>query len=140
MIKRNSSKPAGTTLICVLVCLSVSTAIVTTTIRGTLQTRRNERLLRQMRQTEFLLDAGILRAAQKLADSAEYSGEVWRPTAALPGFDDVRVEIEIAKPSDSAAPQRVNVVAKLATGVTAAGITQRSYTFEFKASPTSNEE
>lgn len=139
MTKRPSFSRAGATLICVLVCVSVSTAIVSSMVANTLQARRNERLQRQMVQTEFLLDAAISRATLQLGRSPEYSGEVWRPTAALPGFDDVRVDINVSKASDENDAKLVKVIARLATGVIRPLATQRSHTFEF-ISTTPNEE
>lgn len=138
MITPPRSNRHATTLICVLVCVSVSTAIASAAMRETLRSRRNERLLRQMRQTEFLMDAGVHRAAQQLRRSADYRGELWRPTAALTGFDDVRVEIEVSptdEPDDSA---QVRVVAKLTSGMVQPTATQRSHTFVFNPSHSSN--
>ena len=108
-------------------------------ICSTLQTKRAERLQRQMVQTEFLLDAAIDRARHQLTRSAEYTGEVWRPEAALPGFDDVQVDIDVSKPNEESDSKLVKVVAKLATGVDYPMATQRSHTFEF-ISATPNEE
>ncbi|MGV3485760.1 MAG: hypothetical protein ACO1RT_15190 [Planctomycetaceae bacterium] len=137
--RRHTSKRAGATLICVLVCVSVSTAILSSMVCNTLRAKRQERLQRQMVQTEFLLDAAISRASQRLARDSGYTGEVWQPTAALPDFEDVQVDINISQASEESDSKLVKLVVRLAKGAVHPIATQRSHSFEF-TSPTSNQE
>jgi hypothetical protein len=106
-------------LICALVCLSVSTAIVLTTVHQSIQFRRHARKDRQVHQTQWLLDAGIRKAISELTADENYGGESWRPTSALNGYSHVLVEIEV-KPSEADESVRtVRVIAQL--GKTASG-------------------
>ena len=105
----------GSVLICVLVCLSIATALVTATIRTALQARHQVRTQHQLRQTELLLEAGVVRAVRKFGSEAEYTGERWDLVGdTIPGFDAVRVEIEVERSGLSGA-RRIHVVARLPT-------------------------
>lgn len=121
----------GVVLICALVCLAVATAIVLTTIRQALDARRHGRMERQLRQTEYLLDAGIRRAVAGLRGSDDYSGETWRPVGALPRMESVLVEIHIFRPIDNPSSHQVTILAKLGHSAALASQTQRSHTFTF---------
>lgn len=94
-MNRRPKPRGGALLICVLVCLLVASAMVTATTLSALQSRRNVRLQHQMRQTELLLDAGILRAVSQLQRSDVYEGETWRPENAVDRFNHASVEIRI---------------------------------------------
>ncbi len=108
-------------LVCVLVCMAVATALVVATTRSALRARREVRTQRQLRQVEFVLEAGIQRAARQLATDAQYSGETWTLSeATVHSLGSAQVEIEVS-------PREVRVVARMpATGPT---VVQRSYTF-----------
>ncbi|MDC0278737.1 hypothetical protein OAL43_00880 [bacterium] len=94
----------GTLMICVLVCLSVATAIMSLSTLSAIRARRATLLTRQMRQTELLLDAGILRAAKQLTRSPEYAGEDWNPEdktlAAYSPIVTIRVNPNLSNSSD----------------------------------------
>jgi hypothetical protein len=81
-----------------------------------LRVRRDMRLQLQMRQTELLLDAGILRAAKQLRNAEDYRGETWRPSRDRVGFDSPLVQIQVRREpgSDRA---RIEVVAQLGSPV-----------------------
>lgn len=141
----------GAVLIAVLACLVITTAIAALTVRQSLEARRQGRVERQLRQTQYLLDAGIRRAAERLRADASYSGETWEPTAALARFGDVRVEIRITGTDDEdtasedatredptaddptvpATGRQVEITARLGPGESAAHATQLSYRFPF---------
>lgn len=151
----------GAVLIAVLACLVITTAIAALTVRQSLEARRQGRVERQLRQTQYLLDAGIRRAAERLRADASYSGETWEPTAALARFGDVRVEIRITGTDDEdtasedtasedtasedatreeptaddptvpATERQVEITARLGPGESAAHATQLSYRFPF---------
>ncbi len=119
----------GVVLICALVCLSVATALVVTTVHQSLGVRRQGRMQWQLRQTEYLVDAGIRRAVARLGADEDYAGETWHPAAALPDFASVAVEIDVM-PLDEVPPRwEVTVVAKLSQSDSLAFRTQRSQTF-----------
>ncbi len=114
MNKLRRKPHSGALLICVLVCLLVASAMVTATTRSALQSRRDVRLQHQMRQTELLLDAGVLRAASQLQRSNDYEGETWRPKNALARFDNPSVEIRIsAGKQNKKDSRRIEVIASL---------------------------
>jgi hypothetical protein len=125
----------GALLVCVLVCLLVASALVTTMLRHTLRSRREVRVNHQRIQTEFLLDAGILRAARQLKKSPEYVGESWQPSGAIDRFPNAMVEIEVASSEADSALSEVRVTASLGVALqdaqtSAASRTQRTYVFE----------
>ena len=115
-MKNQQRRPhSGALLICVLVCMLVASAMVTATTRSALQARRDIRLQHQMRQTELLLDAGILRAASQIQQSNQYEGETWRPKEALSRFDNPSVEIRISSDEKKDNSRHVEVIASIGT-------------------------
>jgi hypothetical protein len=91
----------------------------------------------QMRQTEFLLDAGILRAARQLRRSSDYRGETWRPRSSTVGFESPVVEIRVSEGEDPRARQ-VEVLAQVGSPLadlrrSNPSQTSRSYEFTFEA-------
>src|SRR5690606_1932738 len=124
-----SRQQHGVVLICALVCLSVATALVVTTVQQSLGVRRQGRMQWQLRQTEYLLDAGIRRAVARLSADEDYAGETWQPAAALPGFASVAVEIDVLPSDEESSTRQVTVVARLSRSDSLAFRTQRSQTF-----------
>jgi hypothetical protein len=110
---RSEKQRGGSIVVCVLVCLLVASTMVTVTTTWALRSRREVRLGHQMRQTELLLDAGVLRAARRLQDSSDYQGESWRPAAAITRFDNALVEIRVTADEQDSASRRVEVIASL---------------------------
>lgn len=114
-------------LICVLVCLAISLALVMSCTQRALRAHREMRALRQQRQTEFLLEAGVQRAAQRLQANEDFTGETWElSTETIPGYQSAQVEINVS-PFDGDWPRQVKVVAQLSGG--GAKVMRRSYTF-----------
>jgi type II secretory pathway component PulK len=110
-IHRRRHSRGGALLVCVLVCLLVACSLVTAMTSNALRFRRDVRLQHQMRQTELLLDAGVLRAARLLRASSDYQGESWRPDHAIERFGNPQIEIRVETiDSDS---RRVAVTAGL---------------------------
>lgn len=127
----------GTLVVCVMVCLLVASTIVTATTQMALRSRREVRREQQMRQTELLLDAGILRASNKLRASADYQGEVWRPTGAITRFVGANVDIRVSLDPQQNDSRQIEVIASLGTAVAdaqqnTASLTRRSHRFELK--------
>ena len=158
--KTLARRRTGAVLISVLACLVVTTAIAALTVRQSLEARRQGRVERQLRQTQYLLDAGIRRAAERLRADASYSGETWQPTVALARFGAVRVEIRVttvegedavdnnavetdAAREDTSADgmrpaatkRQVEITARLGPGESAAHATQLSYRFPISTAP-----
>jgi hypothetical protein len=149
---KGASRRRGTIVICVLACLIVATALVASSTQAALRSRKSVRLQQQLRQTELLCQAGVLRAAQQLKKSDSYTGEQWRPRLGLEppshavgsaprGGEAVEavVDIRVTAADD---PQRrdVEVVATCDPHVMSAGPMQRSHHFTFQISATSASE
>lgn len=119
-------------LICVLACMAVVTSLVANTTRMALTTRKAMRSQHQLRQVELLLEAGVARAAKRLSDNPEYTGETWQlsPTT-LTCAEQAEVKISVT-PDGEVWPPEVTVVAKL--GPTDAVQMKRSHTFAINVS------
>jgi hypothetical protein len=106
----------GAILIVALVCLLLVMALVALLLQGTLRARRQLRAERDRRQAEFLLTAGIERAAQRLAAEADYRGETWDlPAEAIVGTSTGQVTIRAAR-AEASDPWQVHVVAEYPLG------------------------
>jgi hypothetical protein len=133
----------GTLVVCVVVCLLVATSLAAATTHAALRWRRSLRMEHQMRQTEFLLDAGILRAASQLRRFSDYRGETWRPRSSTVGFESPVVEIRV-KASEDPQALHVDVVARMGNPLadlqrSNPSQTSRSYTFTFEAASDSQD-
>jgi len=144
-MKRNKShRRRGVVLICVLACLAVSTVLIALSIQSALRSRREVRLHLQLRQTELLCEAGVLRATKKLRDDAAYPGEQWNPQLASETYHSPNVLIEVVPNqansnisdygnNDSAAAVTVTVTAKLDSHLDHDGPMQRSHLFNWQS-------
>ncbi len=138
-MKRNNSHPRrGVVLVCVIACLAVSTVLIALSIQSALRSRREARLHLQLRQTELLCEAGVLRATQKLRDDAAYTGEQWSPPLATDSYHSPSVLIEvIAAPANSDLGTQTNatvsITAKLDSHLDQDGPMQRSRHFIWQA-------
>lgn len=120
--------------IAVLACLVVIVSLATSLIVSTLRARREVSVLHQVRQTDYLLDAGILLASNRLQDSPDYKGETWEPSDAVPGFHQAKVVINVTH--DDQSSLGIEVIASLANRPTGsdrkgAFLTQRSHRWSF---------
>ena len=141
----------GTILICVLACLVAITAMLGSTVQTALRCRHAVRTQKQLRQTDLLLEAGVLRAAQQLKSSPLYEGEQWRPRLFSQADrvgehdrdedanDEAIVEIRVSE-TDDASVRSVNVIARLDSQLTSTGPLQRSHQFNFHIAATSSSE
>ena len=86
---------SGAVLVTTIVCLSIATALVAAVSQSALRVRRQVGVERQLRQAEWLLEAGANLAVQRVAAAPDYQGETWtlRPDA-LPGLAHAKVVIE----------------------------------------------
>ncbi len=132
----------GVLLFCVLVCLLVTSAIATATMQSALRARREVRWSHQMQQTQWLLEAGVHRAAKQLRQSDQYQGETWRPADAIAHFDNAAVVIRVTPADDGS--NEVNVTARLGVGLedtrsTTVSRTTRSHQFLFRSPENSSD-
>ena len=145
MIHQQKIRRGAAMLVVVLTCLLVVSALVRAMSLSTVRERRILKKELQLRQTELLLDAGVLRAARQLEIDPEYQGESWQPDSALQRFAKPRVEILVTTVAGDRLARSIRVVAQLsAAGEPQAGsdftITRRSHTFQFNPSTTSKAE
>jgi len=102
----------GTLIICVLVCMGITTTVMSLSIAGAVRSHRSIKKTQQLRQTDYLLDAGVLRSAQRLRQSIDYRGETWKPSSRNLTYLNPTVVISVEK--RNAPPEFVvNVVATL---------------------------
>lgn len=144
---------SGTVLICVLACLIVVTALIGSTTQAALRARNAARVQKQLRQTELLLEAGVLRAAQQLKRSADYDGEEWHPQlfpasqakskaesdGEVHSGGQATVDIRVTEADDSS-KRHIEVVARFDSHIAATGPLQRSHQFTISISPASSSE
>ena len=111
----NHHRPNGSVLVCVLVCVSVASALVVAMTKTALQAHRQLRHQRQLRQTELLVEASIERAVVRLSEDSAYRGETWElASKILPGYGAGRVRIVVAAEAESSPRSyRIEVVARL---------------------------
>jgi hypothetical protein len=96
---------SATVLIVALVTLLVVSSLVLSMVKRALDDRRQLRQEHDLQQVELLVEAGLRRAAIRLAADADFDGETWDiPAAELKGHGDARVVIEVAPPSAEESP------------------------------------
>lgn len=132
---RTKASRKGTVVLVVLACLIITSALVTTTVQSALRGRIEARNARQLRQTELLCEAGVMRSVERLRQSADYQGETWKPKLNIPqgeeeaSFERPIIEIRVKVPSNDGQERNIEVVAKLASKNNSHGPMQRSHTF-----------
>ena len=102
----------GVALLTAIVCLAVIAAICGSLIRVVYAQRQRTRLEERKLQAEWLAEAGLERAAAKLINSQDYSGEIWQIAAAeFAGRGGGSVKISVEKIADQPAKRLVRVQA-----------------------------
>lgn len=113
-----SGRRGGWTMVAVLVCLSIATAITALGMRTSLRARRQLNNQWQLEQTRLLLDAGIRRVGRLANEQPDYEGELWNLDGVLESYPEARVEIK-ALSSDASQPdadRRFEVVSIIRNG------------------------
>jgi hypothetical protein len=128
----------GTVIVAALVSMLIVMSMLGTLLQGSLRARRQLHAERDLRQTEFLLEAGLDRAALRLSREADYRGETWNlPSDQIVGRGDGQVAITASRgPSDG--PWEVKIVVEYPLG--SALSIQRSRTFFVQAQQRSLQE
>lgn len=112
---QDAQSKTSAALICVVACLAVATLLLAGMLKRTLLTKQQIRTERHLRQAEWLVQAGAERAAFRLANDAEYTGELWSLAAdAIVGADPGVVSISASR--DSTDRASVRVVAEYPSG------------------------
>lgn len=133
MSRQKSEARRGLVLICVIGCLVVCSVLIALTVQSSLRGRRESRLQLQLRQTELLCEAGVMRAAKQMETSEDYTGEQWHPELNLENYHDAVVDIRVAtvdqvEPSNQST-KKVTVIAKLDSYLDQDGPMQRTHSF-----------
>ena len=115
----------------VLACLVVVVSLAGSLVASTLRARREANVQHQLRQTDYLLDAGIQRAMAQLQESPDYPGETWVPGDIVPHFYRAKVVIVTLNEKEESL-SAIEVVASLANRPadadrSSAFVTQRSH-------------
>ena len=76
-----SRQRRGVAMIIVMVLLLVLSSVTITTVRAVIAQRKQFEIEKRHWQADWLLDAGLSRAAAQLASNADYSGETWKLSA-----------------------------------------------------------
>lgn len=103
----------GAALIYVLVCLGISISLVMTSLKSSLTHRRQTRQLLRVEQTDWLLEAGLVRAHRQLRNDDTYTGETWSVGDAIRGNEPAEIEIEVTRDESSNDSLTVRVIARL---------------------------
>lgn len=102
----------GVALLTAIVCLAVIAAICGSLIKVVHAQRQQTRLEERKLQAEWLAEAGLERAAAKLINSQDYSGEIWQIAATeFAGRGGGSVKISVKKIVDQPAKRLVRVQA-----------------------------
>jgi type II secretory pathway pseudopilin PulG len=129
----NQETRVGAVLVCVIACLAVTSVLAALTVQSSLRGRREARLQLQLRQTELLCEAGVMRAVKRLQSSSGYAGEQWQPELNLENYHDVIVDIQVAAVEKEATQPRtlkdVTVIARLDSFLDHDGPMQRTHNF-----------
>lgn len=136
---RRSDLRSGTILICVLACMVLTSSLTAATIRAVLRDRREVRADQQLRQTELLCEAGVMRAARGLQANSDYEGERWTPNISDSLWPDAVVTISI-KGSEEAGLSSVQVVASLGSEAHFVNPMQRTHVFTIETPTPSTSE
>src|SRR5687768_2951716 len=95
MMRINGNR-RGAVLVAVLVVMMVASLLFGAMLRTNRDEHRLLRIYQQRLQAQELAQAGLERAAARLAGDDAYAGEIWQiPAAELTGADPAAVAIEV---------------------------------------------
>lgn len=119
MNKQHLPRPqrrCGAVLICVLACSLTALSLSILAVRTTLRSAREIKQTLRLRQSEWLLNAGVLRAKQKL-QVAHYTGEIWEIPASVTRSDAAVVRISVEPVQSENNPQSNTVTITVECGL-----------------------
>lgn len=112
LLDRTSRKRSGLFVLVALTCLLIVSAIVVSMLQSAIRMRRQLHTQRDLCQTELLLHAGAERAASRLKNAPDFSGDTWElPAEAIAGHGSGRVTTQVTR-SDSDATSQIHAVAE----------------------------
>jgi hypothetical protein len=98
---KHASTRRGVAALLVLICLSFATVVATLLVQAALAERKYANRIERTYQADWLVEAGIDRAAAQIANSSNYKGETW--PISLKNSDrklDATVHIELKPTAD----------------------------------------
>ena len=124
---------SGAVIVAALVCLLIVMTMIGAMLQTAMRARRQMHAERDLRQTELLLQAGMQRAAVRIANESEYRGETWSlPADQIAGRSDGRVSIVTSRASNGE-PWQVRVVAEYPLGGETSIRRSRTFTTLFQS-------
>ncbi len=133
---QHRSRRTGVVLVCVLVCMLIAVSMAASGVHLAMRGARASKQNLRLRQTQWLLRAGVERARAGLRRSG-YAGEEWLvPATQLAGANG-RVVISVApleSPADQATTQ-VSVTAEYGSNPSELIRRSRSFQFESQSAP-----
>ena len=136
-MKTHCSNRNGAVLIVVLVCLGFAATVMVGALRSSLQQRRQIRNERDVIQTDWLLDAGVRLAVQKLKTDVDYPGQELVFKQGLRSEQVGSVKIKVSRGQAATDYRLVQVLAKLERPENSFGIT-RSHSFNLPLNESPN--
>jgi|JI9StandDraft_2_1071091.scaffolds.fasta_scaffold06059_2 hypothetical protein len=94
--RRLMSRRGAASLICTMTAAVVFLGIAGVAVRSSLRARQERKVERDLLQLEFLCDAGVMRAQEQIAKSADYVGETWLDSDSLHSHGHWKVRITLA--------------------------------------------
>jgi type II secretory pathway component PulK len=108
-----SSPRRGAAALFVLLCLSIATIVATLLVKAAVVEKTYASRLALTHQADWLVEAGLNRAAAQLGRSRSYAGETWPlPAAQLDGSREATIHIDVKTDADSKL-RRVHVAVEL---------------------------
>ncbi len=114
----------GAVLICMLACCLTALSLSAISMQLALRSARESKHVLKLRQAEWLLNAGVLRAKNNLQD-AQYTGETWDMPATVTRSDAAVVRITV-EPNAQAIESESSIVTITAVSGTSPNTLQRS--------------
>ena len=106
------SDRSGVALLTAIVCLAVIAIIGGVLVKVMVAQRQQTRIEERMLQAQWLAEAGLERAAAKLADSTDYAGETWQIAATeFAGRGEATVKITVESVTGKLNKRQVKVQA-----------------------------
>jgi type II secretory pathway component PulK len=104
---------SGAVMVAALICLTLTIVLLGTLLKTATTQRKQTRWETYRLQTDWLAESAIERAAQRLSEDAEYSGETWNiATENLGGRHSATIQIEVETSNDNSSVRTVIVAAK----------------------------
>jgi hypothetical protein len=127
-------------LIAVFACLLVALALILSAVQVSIRTRQACKEACSRRQVELLVEAGTRRAVERLRQSLDYQGELWKPTLESDMNALVQIQAKGTDAKGATEHRTVTIIARLESKESTSRSIQRSFTFSILREPLSPSE